>query len=392
MNFIIGLLKFIKNLIFLILFLAISILCFQQIQTEIYDFPAPKSFNGDYLYNPYKGVTKKWFKGNFHAHSIVIEHVLNGNDTPEEVIDHYSTHDYDIIGLSNYHNIAPEHLYGNQLYIPMYEHGYNVMKSHRLVIGADEVSFFDCLINYSISNKQYLLNRLKPSCDVIAIAHPKFRNGHTVDDLTKLTGYDLIEVLNHYRFSFEYWDSALSSGVPAWIISNDDTHNVNRAEETCVNWTMINSAELTREALLNNLKNGRAYGVTGKGGINQNYIDTVFVNDQTASFGFFNKADRINLYGNNGDLKHSVTDTNFVSYTFKPSDSYIRTEVINGDTKMYLNPVIRFDGINTPVNKMRAEVNIIATYAMKAGIGFGYVFIIYIYIKRRIKKSRDKNK
>ncbi|MFA8342701.1 MAG: hypothetical protein ACEPO8_06960 [Rhodothermaceae bacterium] len=392
MKIIIGVLKFIKNLVLFILFLALTILCFQQIQTEIYDFPNPGSFKGDHLYNPYKDLKWKWFKANFHAHSIVIKHVLNGKDTPEEVVAHYESRNYDVIGLSNYHHIASEDLYKGKVYIPVYEHGHNIMKSHRLVIGAKEVSFYDCLINYSRSNKQYIINRLQPDCDALAIAHPKFRNGHTVEDFRYLTGYDLIEVLNHYRFSFEHWDSALSSGIPAWIISDDDTHNVNRPEETCVNWTMINSEKLDRSSILENLKQGFAYGVTGSEGENKNYIDTVFVEDQKVTFRFTKKADEINLFGNNGEKRFSVADTNEISYTFKPSDSYIRTEVINDKTKMYLNPVVRYDGKNVPVNKMKAEVNLLLTYLMKFGVGALYLLIIFTWIKRRVRKKRNKNK
>lgn len=390
LKLIVGLLKFIKTIIFFILFLAVSILCFQQIQTEVYNFPEPKSFSGDFLYNPYKNLSQNWFKSNFHAHSIVIEYILNGNNTPEEVVEHYAANNYDVIGLSNYHNIAPDYIYGNKLYIPMYEHGYNVMKSHRLVIGTSEVSFFDCLINYSLSNKQYIVNRLKPTSDVLAIAHPKFRNGHTIDDLTKLTGYDLMEVLNHYRFSFEHWDAALSAGIPVWILSDDDTHNVDKADETCVNWTMINSNLLDRKSILKNLKNGMAYGVTGKAGFNKNFIDSIFVEDQTVTFRFTGTADKINLYGNGGELKSNAVDTNQIVYTFKPTDSYIRTEVINEDTKMYLNPIFRYDGINIPQNKMKAEVNLIATYGMKIGIGLFYLLLIYVIIKRKFNKRKNK--
>ena len=392
MKIIIGILKLIKFIVFSILFLAVTILSVQQIQTEIYNFPEPESFRGDFIYNPYEGLSGKWYKCNFHAHSIVIKNVLNGNDTPQEVIDHYAKNNYDIIGLSNYHNIASPDIYGGKIYIPMYEHGYNIMKAHRLVIGAKEVSFFDCLINYSLSNKQYIVNRLKPSCDVIAIAHPEFRNSHTVTDMTQLTGYDCLEVLNHYRFSFKQWDAALSSGIPAWIISDDDTHNINRAEETCVNWTMINSTVLDRKSILDNLKNGHAYGVSGNGGINKNFVQEVSVDNQTVSFVFTGKADKIVLYGNNGELKHSVADTNSVSYTFKPTDSYIRAEVINDDTKMCLNPLIRYDGVNIPKNEMRAEVNFIATYGMKAGIAVFYFLFIYFIIKRKIAKRKKRKK
>jgi len=381
-------LKLIKNIVLFILILAITILSVQQIQTELYNFPSPKSFQGDYLYNPYNNLKGKWYKGNFHAHSIVIKNVLNGKDTPEEVINHYESRNYDIIGLSNYHHIASKDFYKNKVYIPVYEHGYNIMKSHRLVIGPEEVSFFDCLINYSLSNKQYIVSRLKSECEALAIAHPKFRNGHTIDDFKYLTGYDLIEVLNHYRFSFEHWDAALSSGIPAWIISDDDTHNVKRAEETCVNWTMINSDKLDRKSIIENLKQGRALGVTGKEGENKNHLDSVIVNDQTVTFKFVNTADEINLVGNNGEQKLQIKNTSEVSYKFKPSDTYIRAEVINGETKMYLNPIVRYDGTNIPVNEMKAEVNIPLTYLMRAGIIAFYLVCFYFWVKRRIKKSK----
>jgi len=62
--------------------------------------------------------------------------------------------------------------------------------------------------------------------------------------------------------------------------------------------------------------------------------------------------------------------------------------VINGETKMYLNPIVRYDGTNIPVNEMKAEVNIPLTYLMRAGIIAFYLVCFYFWVKRRIKKSK----
>lgn len=51
-----------------------------------------------------------------------------------------------------------------------------------------------------------------------------FKNRYTDDDLKKLPGYDLMEVLNHSANS-EKNGIALSVGEPVWVVEDDDAHD-----------------------------------------------------------------------------------------------------------------------------------------------------------------------
>lgn len=372
--------KYIFLIISPIVTLAVLLLLFQQLFAKMYDFPQPKPFHGLYLHNPYKDLDTNWYKANFHAHSIAYLGLTNGNQTPKELINKYNSLAYDIPSLSNYHEISDDAKDIQKLYIPCYEHGYNVMKTHRLCIGANEVSYFDFIFHLFKSNKQQLIEELQEKNDLIAIAHPKFRNGHSKEDLKYLTGYDCLEVLNHYRNSFEYWDSALSAGIPAYIIANDDCHNSDSPGETGVNWTMINAPNLDRRAIINALKLGRAYGVEGSFAHNSNYLKEVTVSGDTVSFKFQTQADSIILIGQHGKRKQIEMNQSDLSYVFAKEDTYIRCEAYTDSTEIYLNPIIRYE-VSPPVNTLKAEVNYFYTYLWRITAFLLLVVIMYLYYR-----------
>ena len=156
--------------------------------------------------------------------------------------------------------------------INVYEHGYNISKTHHLVIMPQKIYYGDFPLFQFASSKQFIINKLNASAQIVALPHPKIRNGYTDDDLKKLSGYDLMEVLNHSVNSQQKWDVALSAGKPVWIIGDDDTHDVLDTSQTFKNWTMINSSH-NKDSVTNNLKNGNAYAVKGKNAFNDNNVD-----------------------------------------------------------------------------------------------------------------------
>src|SRR5262249_12517458 len=140
---------------------------------------------------------------------------------------------------------------------------FNLGKHHQLAIGARRVLWFDLPIWQGLHQKQYVLNRLKATTDLIAIAHPAALRGYSYpdDQLRQLTGYQLLEVVNGRFESESSWDGALSAGRPVWAIGNDHTHDVMDRNHFAVAWTMIDTATDTASSVIEALRAGRAYVV-----------------------------------------------------------------------------------------------------------------------------------
>jgi hypothetical protein len=221
----------------------------------------------------------------------------------------------------------------------------------------NKVCYQDFPLLQFTSAKQFMISKLNASAKVIAMPHPVLCNGYTDDDIKKLSGYDLIEVLNHSVNSSNKWDVALSAGKPVWIIGDDDTHDINDTNSTFTNWTMINSSLCNKNSVVDNLKNGNAYAVNGKNAVNDNALLNVSVDSLSFLVQLQNNADSIKFIGQNGKVKKTIYSTDKARYTFLNNDSYIRTVVYNKATTMYLNPLIRYNGKERPENIVTASVN-----------------------------------
>jgi len=304
--------------------------------------------------------------------------VTDGSGSGLEYYNAYQKMGYDIIGLSNYQEITPA-FPGDRLYVPVYEHGWNVWKRHHLCVGAREVVWLDYSLFQSLHHKQFIINRLKPTCDLLVINHPKFMWGFQPEDFTKLTGYDCIEVLNHYRRSFAHWDSALSAGHPAWIIGNDDTHDVTKRDETGRYWTMINSIHDNSFSIIGSLGNGNAYGVSGWDGFMDNGLKSVSIDGKKITVRCDSIADEIMFIGQNGIRKGGFKNAKTAYYHFRDNDTYIRTEIVSPKTTMYLNPVFRTEG-QLPV--YRADINWIGSVGYWLIFVVGYSLTIFLILKK----------
>ncbi len=350
------------------------------IQCSIYNFEEATPFQGAYLYNPYEGnsSTATWSKGNFHAHSIAWGHITNGHQTPEEVVEVYQQLGYDVLGISNYHNVK-EVSETSLKSVPVYEHGYNLFKTHRQVFEPSRVNFFDLPFFQTTSMKQSVINKVSNESTCIALNHPVKRNGYKDDDLEKLSGYDLMEVLNHSANSAVKWDVALSAGKPVWCIGNDDMHDAEKESEVGVCWTMLynvkDSADITER-----LKKGNTYIVKGRRAVAANALRSLEVRSDTIIVKLAQPSQSIQFIGQGGEVRQTFTQLDSAIYVFKANDTYIRTEITDGDDIIYLNPVIRYNGLETPSNYSTATVNITATFLYRGLvllIGGGLLFLLH---------------
>jgi hypothetical protein len=193
----------------------------------VYEFPAPTPFSGKVINNPYHKLdTALWRKGNFQVQSKVWMGLTDGRKNEAKAI--YAVYhqlDYDVVAITDYMKINRFEK-DKEGYISAYEHGYGLWKTHQVCLGTNHITWLDYPFYQTLSHKQHILNTLKRHCEVLAIVHPKVRNGYDLNDMKFLSNYDLLEALSHYAISLNYWDLALSSGHPVYIISNDDSHDV----------------------------------------------------------------------------------------------------------------------------------------------------------------------
>lgn len=371
--------------------------------SPIYNFPATKVFHGDSIYNPYQGMDSlAWHKFNFHLHTHAWGGLTSasGNEN-NEVWDAYKYLGYDAVVISDYMRINT-FTKDRPPFIPTYEHGFGVKKNHQLCINAKKVVWLEYVFCQSINEKQHILNALRGSCDVLAIAHPHFNSGYSTEDMTKLTNYDLIEVFNHQRFSVDHWDSALSTGHPVFIIADDDAHFIKKPSEVGVCCTFINSKSLEVNDLLSRLKQGNAIGVeifrTDNEGFEEKAIkareiprlNSFTVKGDEIQVDISRLALTINFYGQGGKLLQKNENTAKASYLMVKNDTYVRTEIIFPEeegkqgNRFLLNPVLRYRGDLSEYREL-ATVDGLLTFFKRA-----YLLAFVIGIIARIVMWRRK--
>lgn len=329
----------------------------------IYSFPPPQPFAGRALWNPYAGADGTWLLANLHAHGASWGGVTNGRQTDAAVVEAYKRRGYDIAVISDYHRIAA--LDGVST-LPAYEHGYNISKIHQVAIGARAVEWLDFPLFQWTSQKQFVINRVKASADLVALVHPSARQAYTDDDLHRLTRYDLFEVVNGRFPAEELWDAALSSGRFAGAIGDDDTHDVTDPHRMAVAWTMIDAGSSDLAAVVDALRRGRSYAVSATSGTtarNDAIISGVTVRDGRLTVSVAGAPATFTFIRQGGDVRKTVDQTASAWYDIAPDDAYVRTEIRTPDTLMYLNPVVRYDGTHLPAPA--AQVDPGATWLLR---------------------------
>jgi len=369
-------------------FLLLTILLWPYFLSRHYDYRPHGPFRGESWYNPYAGAGDRWQKANFHAHSRAWLGLTNGHFTADSVYSKYVALGYDVPTVSNYQKLSALPNTNQPNYVPVYEHGYNTTKTHQLVIGARRVSFYDLVPYQSLDNKQYVIELLGKTAELICINHPSIRNGYREAELKKLTGYQLVEVLNRGR-SFEgRWDVALSAGHPVWALGNDDSHDIARPWETGSSWTMINSPTNRADDIYAALRAGRSYIVRGEGAINKYYLTRSEVRGDSLHLSFSGKPKEIRLIGQDGRQLRSWKDTSDAVYELQESDSYVRAAAYYGDFDILLNPVLRYDGKGTPQNTLTAEGNALKTFAARTLVVLTWLALFWLFYVRRWWKAR----
>jgi len=350
----------------------------QYYKIEIFHREENKRFSGNNFYNPYENYSVATLKANFHTHSKKKRNPVNNPNESGKIYDHYKSNGYDIISLSDYQKVTKDITSAN--YIPVYEHGYNIGKTHQLVFNSDKVVYSDFSLFQNYDTKQEIINKINLSGALIALAHPNLMGGYKEEEMKYLKGYDFIEILGNYKTSVNIWDAALTSGYPAWLLSGDDCHDIRIPDFTFNNWTRISSAGQSREEIIAALKKGCHYGVRNLTHNESNFLDSCVVSGNELRVYFRNKADRITFVSDNGIIKKEVQKVAFATYEIGKNDSYVRVESRSGDESIYLNPVVRYNGYQLTYNNGFPLINTSLTILCRVLVLMSDISIILLIL------------
>ena len=398
--------KFFKYLLYLALAF-IAFLIAMNIFVPVYIFDEPVPFHGDYLLNPYQDIDSTYWKCcNFHGHTRQYGGVTNGRNNGNAVYDSmYRLFGYDHVGISDYNKVNGYENGKDPGFIPGYEHGYNVWKTHQVCLGTKKVRRIDYFFYQTLSHKQHMLNKLAEQNRVVAVAHPSFVDGsYNVRDMKYLSNYKILEVLNGFVNSPEHWDMALSNGHLVYLIADDDTHDVLKVNDIALRITYLNAKDNDANQLYDALLSGKAVGIDFDLDRQEKmdhkverfkrdipYLNSAKLNDNDFAVSVSKPIRKAEFIGQNGivlkEENHTKEDTVFnVSYQIQPSDQYVRTVLTFFDgTTMWLNPITRHE--SPDITKQRLDH---ISYTWTAALWMVYLGIILLIIKLVQKYTQNK--
>lgn len=347
--------------IFLILFLLFSglvswLLLDQYLLCPRYRFSEPLPFSGNNIVNPYKDANfSDVSTSNFHAHTKSWGGLTNGKGSSADVINRYDSLGHTFYAISQYH-LIDKYNQEKDNYVPVYEHGYNIKKTHQLVIGAKRVVWKDYIFPQTMHNKQYILHELASDTgNLIVLNHPAVRSGYNVSDLKLLQYYDHIEVLNPAAQSFAHWDTALSAGKKVFIVGNDDNHNIFNDNAIGRFTTLIYGAGSDGKKMLSIMKKGQSVAVWLPQIHNEtlaskrikvhnlrSYISAIVMKDTFLHVQLNKSVEEIRVIGQHGQLRFYQKNVSTLDVPFSKKERYLRVEFSLSDgTRFFCNPIYR---------------------------------------------------
>lgn len=349
--------------------------------SPIYRFEEGKAFEGAQIYDPYADVDTAtvWTRANFHTHTHATNWINECELYPDSVRVFYDRLGYDLVTFSNHMELTADPR-GTDGQVWVYEHGYNFAKHHNLVFGPKKgVSYYDAFLPVLTSQKQFKMDVLRKNADFIFFNHPDRTNFTDDRDMSRLTGYRLVEAdcgFDEWDTVCHKWDVALSSGhyVPSAI--SDDLHfprNTQRIGRRC---SFLNTASDRYDDVRECLLKGDFYTahipdfgegdweVKIKASHELPSVVRIGLQGETPFMKVSRNAAELQAIGQGGEIVKSLRDTCAIDYAFLPGDSYIRYVARFEDgTVLYSNPFARWDGNNgvTPYREFAHPVNWLLT-------------------------------
>jgi len=265
---------------------------------------------------------RHWYRGNTHAHSKLSDK-NNTNDGPE-IAKWYKKSGYDFLLISEHnHQLTKKKIICHDEASKPPEFimlcGLELTESrHITALGINR--FID-----GETSLQDAVNKTIAEGGVPILNHPE-EPPVSASKFIKTKGLNHFEVFNGNNpkdtpACERLWDSILSApeGRIVYAVASDDNHydksKVGRG------WIMVDSPQLTKEDIEENIRKGNFYSSTGI------FLSDYSVNNQTISVSSENGS-KIKFIGKYGKVLKKVEGTN-AFYMIKGDESYIRVKITN---------------------------------------------------------------
>lgn len=207
-----------------------------------------------------------WFRGNLHVHSTTSD----GDLTPEQVIRFYREKGYHFLAFTDHRILSPGRRVADDF----------IVLSGIEVDGRDPESGLYHLVGLGAVHApdipwgerlpiQAAVDRMRATQGLVMLAHP-YWSGQMSKDLLHLEGCFGLEVYNGgcevddaKGFSAVHWDDLLAAGRYCYGLATDDAHWRSGTKDAGLGWVWVRAAELTEEAILDALAQGRFYASSG---------------------------------------------------------------------------------------------------------------------------------
>jgi len=204
---------------------------------------------------------RPFWKGNLHCHSTMSD----GAKSPEDVAAIYREHGYDFLAITDHRciTVPQARVEDSLLLIPGIELDYALPRETVHIVG----------INVTKDLPQKVCRDAGPQAGIDAIracggrailAHP-YWSRDSMETLLGFEGVAAAEVCNTGAFprqdSSEILDLAATHGRLYRFVATDDAHSYER--DACANYIMVQAQELTPQAVVHAIDEGRYYSTQG---------------------------------------------------------------------------------------------------------------------------------
>ena len=393
--------KIISKTVACLIAIAVMAICMTS-YSPVYFPDEARPFRGPDIFNPYMELDTAhcWKRANFHTHTRV-DGIMNECEYwPGEVYERLEKLGYDIVTFSN-HNSLTVHPFDTALQVNVYEHGYNLLKYHKLVFGSEKVWRYDHLLPLLSFQKQFQIERLLKDSDIVQINHPLRTPTLSEKQMEKLRGYRLVELDSGRSTENTYWDRALSAGHYSFGVAGDDLHYPDRSSRIGVRCCFLCCRSATYKDIRHCLLTGNFYAMRvpdyGHGDWEAKYrrnrqlpsVSDIGLEDTTVFMSLSAVADSIKVIGQDHRTLAAASDSDHVEYAMNPEDTYARMIAYFPDGEViYTNPFARYDAAvsDSPFDDRPSQVNIPMTILFNLALlllCLADAYLIYKLIHRR---------
>jgi hypothetical protein len=134
------------------------------------------------------------------------------------------------------------------------------------------------------------------------------------------------------------------------------------------------------------LQHGRTYAVSLVGSNPDAALKSVEVSGATLTITSTGVPATYLFVGQDGAVRETANQVMQATYTFAATDTYIRTVIRTPNMVMYVNPVLRYDGVKLPT--LAASVNEASTWLHRAFVLIVSALVVFVLWRRPVKTGR----